>query len=180
MQSKFRSPILKKSEVKVSLSYIYNVRFVVSRSLNNEVSLFFQIISLILFYMYERQLLFEIFGVETNGTYFIHSSLMSNVFIFFGLICLSFYLRMNKVKPLLSLYFSTFIPCQLWTWIIFSIYLIITIPVNFLLVENNFVDLGEYFSGFGYFLFNSLPFLLLIFFLKKELSSRENLSNVSD
>ena len=149
-------------------SNVFSVNSVVSKAMSDKISVTHQFFSLIIFYVYQRGLIFDLFDKkETSERYFNHPQYIGDIIFFFGVVFLVLILRKRNISSLLNIYFSSFLPCQIWTWIVFSIYLAITIPINFFAVQNLYGEPWPFLSGVGYLIYNTLPFILLFLAIKR-------------
>lgn len=154
------------------LNRVWNIQLVIKEAIEGEKSIFFQTMAIFLFYIYERGLLLFLLKTENNiEPYFIHSKLISNLILAVGIACVAMFLKRKKVFGIVDIYFNSFIACQLWTWVIFSLYLAVTIPLDFFLVENLYGSFRTFFSSIGYVIFNCFPFILLIYSINKVLKN---------
>ena len=103
-------------------SNVFNVNFVVVKAMSDKISVTHQFISLMFFYVYQRGLILDPFDYkETSERYFNHPPYTGEIIYSFGLMFLVLILRKRNISSLLNIYFSSFLPCQIWTWIVFSI-----------------------------------------------------------
>lgn len=154
-------------------AHVLNIKFLILKTFSGQVNVIFQAISLVVLFAYEKGLDLSLLNIEKEKIYFNDSILLAFGFFVLGIIPLSVLLYSKKITCMASLFINTYIPCKLWTIVVFFVYTLITIPLNFYLVQNLYGDFEYFFKAGGYIITHLLPIILLIFFTIKVLRERE-------
>lgn len=157
--------------------HLLNIRFLVTKTLSSQVSVFFQLISIISLYFFEKGLDLRLFHIEKSEVYFNDSLTLAFGLFAFNMIIYAAYLHSKKVTRLIELFVYTYIPCKLWTWFVFFIYSLITIPLNFYLNQHLVGDFEFYFKAGGFLITIFFPFILLIYYTDRVLKQKKYISS---
>jgi hypothetical protein len=128
------------------LPYMFNIKLMVAKTVKRDVGLIHQFIILVFFYAYENAFFIEWWLESGKREVYFSDSLYLEFFLhFIGLLAVFFFLKQNNIKDMVGIFLNTFIPCHVWTLIIFFIYTFVTIPIAFYCDQNLIGDPTAYF-----------------------------------
>lgn len=152
---------------KFKLFQYFGISRMVNRTLDNEVGVLSQLLSILAFYSYHSGIFITIFNLKSDGVYFTNFAHADIIFFFIGVITIFFFSRLRGIKNLVGLLINSFIPCYIWSWIVFAVYTLITVPISFYCEQNLYGNPSPYFKGVGFVIVQLLPFALLLHSVNK-------------
>lgn len=151
----------------VKLLQYFSIPSMVNRTLVGEVGTLSQLFSVLMFYVYHSGVFITFLNLESDRVYFTRFEYADVICFFIGV--MSFFFLSNKrgVKNLVGLIVNSFIPCYFWSWIIFAVYTLITVPISIYFEQNLYGDPSPYLKGIGFLIIQLLPFGFLLYYTNR-------------